>query len=338
MVVLEVTANEALTIIVVSWMVLAVVSAPGAMAKNESQGVVVIYVQPAGFAEDLAKLIEGETDLDVCVLSDYKGLAQVLLLPEIRVLVFGPQMDFLNVPELYRKGILDEVEWFFRSGRGLVGMGTAGDSAVTGELAEKVFPLFGNYLELGKFDFDSGKYSVRYHESEPSPISSGIGDVKIFEQQYVVHLNSSTLTAEKLVPKEGRYSVVYEEAESGIPLVVSYEKTGRSVTFAGLNLVEEEGPGCYRDVMNQDSFRRMFLGALLWSKENQGYTRALSQRDEFFSNLSSESEVIHELIEANAERQDRRRLWIDVRRLLSTLVGAAAVFYIYKKWVKIAPP
>ncbi len=300
---------------------------------NATEGTVLIFVQPVKFGSALAEIIRENSGLDAIEISDYRELAVMLLMPQIRSVVFGPRMDFLTIPELYRSGILEEIGWFFRNGGGLIGLASAGHRSVTGKLADEVFPLFGNYVELSRFDFGTGRYVLEYRAARSNAISSGVDNLQLVEQEYVVHLNPETLVPEPVMPANGSYSIIYEEPVSGMPLVISYEQQGRSVTFAGLNLVEQEGPGCYGEVVNHDSFRKVFLNALLWVHNNQGYARSMARRDQYFSQLELRNQGLEDLMEFNAEKETRKTTWTNAIRLISTILGAMAIFLIYRSMI-----
>lgn len=304
------------------------------LAEAPSPSTVLVYVEPIEFGSALAEVIEEETDFEVVVASDYRDLGVMLLMPQVRVLVFGPTLSILNEPDLYRKGLYGQIEWFYANGGGLIGLASAGFVSVTDDLAKNIFPLFGSYLALAQFDFDTLGYSLTYEALPPNPISSGVGDMCLMEQEYLVHINSSTLSRELVVPEDGSYTIIYQEPKCKMPLVVTYEKEGRSVTFAGLNLIGQEGPTYYGNVIKEDAFRKVFANALSWAADNPGYEKSAAKRNEYFADREARAQEVAAKAEGIAAKEKNRRAQANIRKILSVVGGIAAVIVIYKLTLK----
>jgi len=297
---------------------------------QENSGVALVYVEPLEFATVLAEVIEEGTQFDVALAPDIREFSIMLLMPQVRLVVFGPTLEFLNIPELYREGALGAIQWFFENGGGLVGIASAGNVAVTAELSEEVFPIFGNYLALGKFDFDTLMTVVDYRVKDPHPISEGIDSMILFEQEYVVHIDSQTMKRKQIVPDSGCYTVVYEEPSEEMPLVVAYENVGRSVTFAGLNLAEQEGPNYYGNVLYQEDFQRVFLNAISWAADNAAYPASMERREQYIADSEARTQEIAEQVEASEQAEKTQRMWLNIRRILLTIGGIVAIAVIYR--------
>jgi len=245
--------------------------------------------------------------------------------------------QFLNLPQVVAVvisvvGPLDEelrtrLESMFSDGLGLVGFNHVCKKSLSGSLAERVFPIFGNMSAKGKMTLVGSKWirTRTYYRSAEHPITEGLPEnftLPDFEIAYCSR-SDGKFSEGWPTPPEGTYTVLYTTTDRKspypgklLPGVVAYENGGRSVSFPGFYATETKGVESFANFVSDPIFARLVYNAVKWVSE--AGAKSSEQR---LSTFSAMLEGFHEELES-AERnlESYRKARASSKLILQVLV------------------
>ena len=344
---------------------------PILMAQEESKPVILLYHGPKvgeqdlrEFGEALADVIESDSRMagkaEIVLVGDQDLMNTLLYFPQVKCVVIA-----LTTWELSASRIVPSTLWYFNEGGGVVGIGNAGHGDVTSILNGSVFPLFANQYEQVQPVFycqnketgvmtmippgqpprcaaDENRVLVRatfYTKAADHEIAAGVEDeFSMAAARYVIHKNTSQTPPEFMfmTPEKGDYTMVYEDASLGAPLVVVYEENGTSVTFAGGDQVSvrEEDDTYFGTYVDDPNFRKLLQNAVYyaWNKETK-YENAMARASEEFENMKQEKEDLKQRVEDSQKSEKTSKLLRSVLLIVVGIVLIVAIAY----WAFVIP-
>jgi len=295
------------------------------LASTAGGPMVIVYTPTApDYGEYLGSLIEGDGrfDAEILVLTDSRDFNLMMHHPRVKAAVVG-----LNSDGNQNIGIT--LEWFFRKGGGMVGLGFAGSGLATGMASEVVFPIFANAYQNGEFDRDSRAFKLTHLKREEDVISEGLGDFTVSDAKLVLSVDPSSKEFVAREPTSGDYRVLYVDSLVGAPTVVKFQDGGVSVTFAGYAAVDSAGSfGYYGKFADSPEFRALFRNALHWVWTNE---RKYAESMEFAGGYAVRRQEDEDLRKQAEERERKASTARLIQMMLTISVAGAAVLGIY--WV-----
>jgi len=292
---------------------------------NETSPVILIYSPKApGYGHALKKVIQedgrfGGARIRICESLDEFGVT--VFFPDVKVVVVSLATDV-------GQRLNETLEWFFRNGGGLVGMGFAGSWFASFNASEDVFPLFGTSYRTAKYDPKTKMFVMRLVKEDDDEISQGISSFSVPQHKVILHFKASTNRFELRYPDSGKYKVLFSEENTGAPVVIKYEDEGVSVTFAsfgGEDVVRS--PGYYGLFVDQPEFKRLFTNSLYWVWNNEHkFENSVETASRFYR---ERSEHVEELRRASAERERRAETGRLIKVALTILVAGGACLAVY---------
>jgi len=243
---------------------------------------------------------------------------------DFRIAVFFPDVKVVVIalPRDTGQELNETLEWFFRSGGGILGMGFAGMWTASRNASQDVLPLFGTGYSTGTYDQSQRKFFICFEKTEQDEISQGIEDFCIPQHKFILHLDPSTKKFEEARPASGAYKVLFREGQTGAPLVVKYSREGVSVafaTFAGDEI--ERSPSYYGLFVDRPEFIKLFTNSLywLWSNEKK-FQRSMEAAEGFYNQT-----VLHvQSMRMQSLRRERQQRLLQTLRSVLSIIGAVA--------------
>lgn len=330
-------------------------------AQEEVKPVILLYHGPKVGDQDLR--IYGQALADVIDAdSRMKDKAEIVLVGDqdlMNTLLYFPQVKCVVVAlttwELVADRIVPSLRWYFNEGGAIVGMGNAGNGAVTKILNGSVFPLFGNQYRMPDPSWfcknaatgelrpvptpvckaGETRVSMRqlvYVKTTAHEITEGVADqFMLNDTRFVIHMNTTASPPAflQLQPKKGTFTEVYSDSQLGAPLVVVYEENGTSVTFAGTDKISVKPTDeSYYDrcFLSDSNFKKLFQNAVYfaWSKEKK-YTAAMERAKEEFANMKQEEEDLKARVKESQKNEKSSKL---MRSVLLIAVGVVLIVII----------
>ena len=320
---------------------------PVLIAQDEAKPVILVYHGPKVGDQDLrlygqalADVINSDPRLkdkaDIVLVGDQDLMNTLLYFPQVKCVVMA-----LTTWELTADRIVPSTLWYFNQGGGIVGLGNAGNGAVTKELNATVFPIFGNQFYMVKPTFRVDPVTGRriierkttYIKAATNDITEGVADqFTLSDKRFVVHMNT-TVSPPKFVPmqpEKGKYTVLYKDNELGAPLVVLYEENGTSVTFAGTDQisVHETDETYFGNLLNDENFRKLLQNSVyyVWSHETK-YEEAMAKAKQEFQEMKEEQDQLMEKVEESQKKRKAARLTRAVLLIVVGIVLIAVISY-----------
>ena len=315
---------------------------PVLIAQDEAKPVILVYHGPKVgdqdlrlYGEAIADVINSDPRLkdkaDIVLVGDQDLMNTLLYFPQVKCVVMA-----LTTWELTADRIVPSTLWYFNQGGGIVGLGNAGNGAVTKELNATVFPIFGNQYYMVKPTFRKDPVTGRriierkttYIKAATNDITEGVADqFTLSDKRFVVHMNT-TVSPPKFVPmqpKKGTYTVLYKDKDLGAPLVVLYEENGTSVTFAGTDQisVHETDETYFGNLLNDENFRKLLQNSVyyVWSHETK-YEEAMAKAKQEFQKMKEEQDQLMKKVEESQKKRKAARL---TRAVLLIVVGIVLI-------------
>lgn len=297
--------------------VMAILSCWTAIVPAASGGIVAIKTGPERIgAAQLSELVHslGGNPL---IVSDPAVLIALLQDPEVECVVIDGwwRHEF--------EGMGDALLAYFEDGGCLVGFYNSGHSTA-GVLSTQVFPANGTLRIVNPGMSLECTVLVPEHE-----VCQGLnGEFAIKDSELVFHGEKAgrqyVYVNESLPP--GSQILVADKA-FGAPVIISRERTGRSVYFAGGGITGTSTPA----YLNDTNFQSIFGSSLIWVREGRGIDarrgRLEERLEEGRSTLASMNEKIDEI------RRTRSTSGLKTRLLLVALaaMGLASGAYLLLK-------
>ncbi len=259
-----------------------------------------------GFANMLATLIEEDERIDsktrVVTSPDIIGLATALPQTECVVIYSANKAEI--------GGLETNLLSFFEQGGGVVGMREVCFESSAGELATKVFPIFGNasVKQLNPSEFRARNYVA---DDTVGEINSGLpGSFPLLSMGTYFSGDSENMYVE--VP--GDYQVPYRDDETGSPLVATLqsEKGGRSVALPGIWVIPVSRVDVYYgNLVADENFVKLFTNSVLWAAKGSSRFGEVSQGlEEKIEEAKGKQEKLKEEAEKARRRERTQRTLI----------------------------
>lgn len=226
------------------------------------------------FARDLAVAIEEQAGdkVEAVACTSFSELYQYLNAPYTVAAV----VSLAGSPEFNSSPALAP---YFRDGVGMVGFNHVCMVPFSPDLAQEVFPIFGNASSLGVMT-RIGVAWIRtrtYKRSADHPIADGLPENFTLPDYELTFCSRSDREFSQgwPIPEDGDYTVVYTTTgrespytDKTLPGVVAYEKIGRSVSLPGFYATELPGVTSYHNFINNTYFVKLVSNAVLWVSES----------------------------------------------------------------------
>ncbi len=262
--------------------------------------------------------IEAETD----VVESPEAFRLLAFLPRIKmmIIVLSRDKDY---------GIGPILQWFFRKGGGLIGIGFAGSEKSVGKAAEEVFPIFGNSYRTGLYDKSSKSFVMTHVKETEDEISKGLGNFSIQDQKIILSFSVANNSYAPRYPEKGNYKVLYREELTRAPSIIKYVNEGISVTFAcfaGEDI--QRAVDYYGHFTGTPQFQSLLSNAALsvWNNEKK-YTSSLQVSQTAYSSMSTH---LAELRETASKRRRAEMTARGIRVTLTVLLAAVAIGVVYR--------
>jgi len=330
-------------------------------AQEEVKPVILLYHGPKVGDQDLriygqalAEVINADSRMkdkaEIVLVGDQDLMNTLLYFPQVKCVVVA-----LTTWELVADRIVPSLAWYFNQGGAIVGMGNAGNGAVTKVLNGSVFPLFGNQYRMPDpawFCKNSTTGELRpvptpvckagevrtslrqtiYVKTTAHEITEGVADqFMVNDKRFVVHMNTTASPPAflQLQPSKGTYADVYSDSQLGAPLVVVYEENGTSVTFAGTDQISVKPTDeSYYETgfLGDANFKKLFQNAVYfaWSKEKK-YTAAMDRAQDEFTKMEQEEEELKARVKESQKSEKSSKL---MRSVLLIAVGVVLIVII----------
>jgi len=330
-------------------------------AQEEVKPVILLYHGPKVgdqdlriYGEALAKVINDDSRMkdkaEIVLVGDQDLMNTLLYFPQVKCVVVA-----LTTWELVADRIVPSLGWYFNQGGAIVGLGNAGNGAVTKILNGSVFPLFGNQYRMPDPSWfcknaatgelrpvptpvcqaGETRVSMRqlvYVKTTAHEITEGVADqFMLNDTRFVIHMNTTASPPAflQLQPKKGTFTEVYSDSQLGAPLVVVYEENGTSVTFAGTDKISVKPTDeSYYDrcFLSDSNFKKLFQNAVYfaWSKEKK-YTAAMERAKEEFAKMKQEEEDLKARVKESQKNEKSSKL---MRSVLLIAVGVVLIVII----------
>jgi len=329
-------------------------------AQEEAKPVILLYHGPKTgeqdlriYGEALARVINEDPRMkdkaEIVLVGDQDLMNTLLYFPQVKCVVVA-----LTTWELKADRIVPSLLWYFNQGGAIVGMGNAGNGAVTKALNGSIFPLFGNQYRMPDPSWfckntttgalrpvptpvckpGETRISMRqlvYVKTTDHPIAEGVADqFMLNDSRFVIHMNTTgTPTYQHLEPAKGTYTQVFSDSQLGAPLVVVYEENGTSVTFAGTDKISvkpTDDSYFERAFLGDPNFKKLFQNAVYfaWNKEKK-YTAAMERAKEEFARMKQEEEDLKARVEESLKKEKSSKL---MRSVLLIVVGVVLIVII----------
>jgi len=274
-----------------------------------------------GFAQALAEIVN-ETGTRALVVDADATLRSMVELPQVRCIVIAA----LNPSDFpFLRGFAPVLIKHFEEGGSLVGIGPCCSMDIS-QLATTIFPVRGNATGRGKSM--GGTYGSEYVLSTRlEAITSKLpSSFVITQNKYAFRQGGGG----PLDPssREGQTKVIYREASTGAPMVVTLEGRGggRSVSLPGCYVVNVERlPFYWGRLVEEKDFRELLKASVSWAMDGSERYSRLAPAEE--ATLAAEAERLEDIRAAGADyvrRTKRSRLL-----LLGTIWTIAILFQAY---------
>jgi len=289
---------------------------------EQTSPLVLIYCQDEqGYGEDLIEILrdDGGIEAEFLVLTDSELLKNMIYCPHVKLLI-----TVFN--EAKQVDLGEHLEYFFRTGGGLVGLGFSGWRATTLNASEKVYPLNATSYATGRYDREKGVFTQDLYVDQEHEISDGLGNFTAYTQKIIMSLDRAS---GKLLPVEpsGELTVVYREYSKNAPAVIAYRDSGASVTIGGFtgNSIER-APTHYRLFTREEGFRRLLTNSANWAWKNENrYVATLSSACEVYQTAAADGAEVIEDVESEREKRNSSALVRTSIVLVLMVLGIAIV-------------
>ena len=285
-------------------------------ASNISPTILIYSPGVPEFGEALAKTVSEDARFDGATVSVCERL------DDFRIAAFFPDVKVVVIalPRDTGQELNQTLEWFFRSGGGVLGMGFAGMWTASRNASQDVLPLFGTGYSTGIYDRSQRKFFICFEKAEQDEISQGIEDFCIPQHKFILHIDPSTKKFEEESPNSGAYKVLFREGQTGAPLMVKYSKEGVSVafaTFAGDEI--ERSPSYYGLFVDRPEFIKLFTNSLYWIWSNEKkFQRSVEAAKGFYNQTALHVQSMR----MQALRRERQQRLLQRLRSVLSVVGA----------------
>ncbi len=296
--------------------------------QNLPKPLIVVYSgTDTAIAQALASLIEQDPRFDgeTLVVSSPSAVDLATLLPTTQcIVIYSDHKDHLL-------GLETTIPPFFNLGGGLVGIRDACYQPSAGNLSRDVFPVYGNFSIVKT---STAQKRVRtYVQVGTSDLTAGL------PERFQLVSMGTFLHADKngtYIPIPASARIMYEDEETGSPLVVSYESEGggRSVALPGVMVVKTARVDVYYGTLLADeNFVKLFTNSVFWAAASPRFARVTQDLAGKLATIQEESQSIKERAELAMKRQRQKRI---VTVGLVWILGLSACALITKKLV-LAP-
>ena len=301
---------------------------PLAAAQDAFKPTIVVYSgTDTTIAHALASLIEQDARFhgETLVVSSPSAVALATVLPTAQcIVIYSDHKDHLQGLDLTLPPFLDE-------GGGLVGMRDACYEPSAGNLSRNVFPVYGNF-SLVKTSIAQKRVRT-YVGVGTSEVTSGLP-----ERFQLVSMGIFLCADENgtYVQVPGSYQVLYEDEETGAPLVLAYESegAGRSVAMPGVMVVKTPRVDVYYGTLLADgNFVKLFTNSVLWAADSPRFASLTQNLEGKLATIENEKQALKQEGQA-ARKKDRQKRLATV--VVIWAMGLAACALITKKLI-LAP-
>jgi len=288
---------------------------------SASRSIVLIYDRSGreGFASGLSEALRpafGESE--VWVTQDPEHFNSIAFLPQVRLIFL-----LMNTREVSMNA--EAVGWFFGRGGSVLGNFDAGIEEDSGILASQVFPVYANTSTAASFNRQTRRYEMAYVRKDLHEVTADLPDrFTTLEGRMVIRWSERAREAVRVLPAAGTVSDLYVEESNGFPLVVLYEKEGRSAFFSSL-----DPPSDLSKLLDDGNYTRLLSSVVDWLMrgDRKSSVHNISTFKLEISKLNQERASQRQTAENMRRRQILLRVGFDV-----VVVGlsAAAVWLVYR--------
>ena len=292
---------------------------------SASRSIVLIYDRSGreGLASGLGEALRpvfGESE--VWVTQDPEYFNSVAFLPQVRLIFL-----LMNTREASMNG--EAARWFFARGGSVLGNFDAGIEEDSGILASQVFPVYANTSTTAGFNRQTRRYEMVYVRKDLHEVTADLPDrFTTLERRMVIRWSEGARRAVRVLPPAGTVSDLYVEEGNGFPLVVLYEKEGRSAFFSSL-----DPPSDISKLLGDANYTRLLSSVVAWlmSGDRKSSVHNLSAFKIEISRLNQERASERQAAERMRRSQILLRVGLDV---LIVGLSAAAAWLVYKFLIK----
>lgn len=290
------------------------------VAQDAPKPVIVVYSgTDTAIARALASLIEQDARFsgETLVVSSPSAVALATLLPTTQcIVVYSDHRDHLV-------GFETTLLPFFSLGGGLVGIRDTCYEPSAGNLSKNVFPVYGNF-SLVKTSMVQKRVRT-YVGVGTSEVTAGLPET------FQLVSMGTFLCADKngtYIPIPGSYRVLYEDEETGSPLVLTYESegAGRSVALPGMMVVKTPRVDVYYGTLLADeNFVKLFTNSVFWAAASPRFASVTQDLEGKLATIQEERQAVKEQAELAQKRDRQKRLATVVMIWALGLVACALI-------------
>ncbi len=303
------------------------VSATAAEPEDSPAPVILIYSPNApGYGQALARIIEEDGGFEgarIRTCNELVDFKVTMLFPDVKVGLVTLLTD--TGEDLNRT-----LEWFFRSGGGLLGMGFAGIWSASRNASQDVFPIFGNMYWTGQYDPGARRFVIEFIKEQEDEISQGISSFSIPQHKFVLSYNKSTESYEERWAKSGEFKVLFREASTGAPLMVKYRDQGVSISFATFGGDDvQKSPSYHGLFVNRSEFQTLLTNSLYWIWTSEGkFEEGLARAQQYYRDRADHIDSLRQASEKRERAAARARLSRNVAAIAGGCIGCAGVYWL----------